>query len=138
MGMIPHLLLALAGALAASVSMSQPPDTPVRMTAAPDRCADLAEKRDLGTLPLRKEPLVSRPAADGPSGVPLRPRVKPRKPAGLAFDIGRMPDLMGAYQWLPLDDDGDGMSNDVELALNRHPRLNEGALVSALVLALED
>lgn len=60
MGIIPHLLLALAGALAASVSMSQPPDTPVRMTAAPDRCADLAEKRDLGTLPLRKEPLVLR------------------------------------------------------------------------------
>lgn len=86
MGMISLRLLAVAGALAASVSMAQPPDTPVRMTAAPDRCADLAEQRDLGTLPLRKEPLVSRPAADGPSGVPLRPRVKPRKPAGLAFD----------------------------------------------------
>lgn len=60
MGMISLRLLDVAGALAASVSIAQPPDTPVRMTAAPDRCADLAEKRDLGTLPLRKEPLVSR------------------------------------------------------------------------------
>jgi serine protease len=62
-------------------------------------------------------------------GTPQAPDYRP---------IGRMPDLTGAYQWLPLDDDGDGMSNDVELALNRHPRLNEGALVSALVLVLED
>ena len=87
MGNISHRLLAIAvaGALAA-VSMAQPPEIPVRMTAATDRCADLAEQRDLGTLPLRKEPQASRPVADGPPGAPLRPRVKPRKPAGLAFD----------------------------------------------------
>lgn len=52
--------------------------------------------------------------------------------------IGRMPDLMAAYQWLPLDDDGDGMSNDMELALNRHPRLNEAALAAALMLLIEE
>lgn len=86
MGNISLRLLVVAGALAASVSMAQPPEIPVRMTAATDRCADLAEQRDLGTLPLRKEPQASRPVADGPPGAPLRPRVKPRKPAGLAFD----------------------------------------------------
>ncbi|MBX3401761.1 MAG: hypothetical protein KF873_23780 [Gemmataceae bacterium] len=45
---------------------------------------------------------------------------------------------MAAYQWLPLDDDGDGMSNDMELALNRHPRLNEAALAAALMLLIEE
>lgn len=87
MGTKPIIMMfASSVAFAASAAIAQPFEFPARLAAAPDRCADLAEMRDRGTLSLRKQPQALPAAEGGPVRAALRPRVKPRKPRELAFD----------------------------------------------------
>jgi hypothetical protein len=99
-----------------------------------DRCADLAEQRDLGTLPLRREATVALSAPtvfETVATAPLRPRVRARKPAPISFDPRAH---TGRIVLKLADDEGFSVGNDgVLMAANPGHSRDVGAVVSQVL-----